>query len=152
MVEIREYQRLVRFECGRCDTAHQKKTDAEKCCSDREPIFNPDAVEEFELKQIHLDLFKNMVVGWQDCEYGAPEIDPKRPYGNSDVEDDIAEICKIEKTDKNYDEDEGLWREKISDQLSNLHRQMETALEIVLQTQTFELGTYIRVENKWQKK
>lgn len=29
---------------------------------------------------------------WNDCEYGAPEIDPKRPYGNSDVEGDLAEL------------------------------------------------------------
>ena len=29
---------------------------------------------------------------YEECEYGAPAIDCKRPYGNSDVEGDIAEI------------------------------------------------------------
>lgn len=39
----------------------------------------------------HLKLAAALQWRWQGAEYGAPEVDPKRPYGNSDVERDIAE-------------------------------------------------------------
>ena len=55
----------------------------------------------FILTYQHLNLMGNMHVGWQSCETGAPEIDPKRPYGNSDVAEDIANILGV-----NLDEDE----------------------------------------------
>lgn len=77
-----------------------------------------------------------MSVGWQDCEYGAPEINPKRPYGNSGVESDVAEILGWE-----VNEDEGLSDEQ-SEAAATLHRQTETALQIVLQTGAFEPGRY----------
>jgi len=38
----------------------------------------------FELTEQHLKLIRRMTVRYNDyCEFGAPEIDPKRPYGNS---------------------------------------------------------------------
>lgn len=40
----------------------------------------------------HIKLLKRAWVSWYECEYGAPCIDPKRPYGNSDVEGDICDI------------------------------------------------------------
>lgn len=40
----------------------------------------------------HLALLRRACWDWNECEYGAPSMDPKRPYGNSDVEDDLAEI------------------------------------------------------------
>jgi hypothetical protein len=40
----------------------------------------------------HLTLLKRSEWSWDDCEFGAPAMDPKRPYGNSDVENDLAEI------------------------------------------------------------
>jgi hypothetical protein len=39
----------------------------------------------FKLTDEHLKLLRRFNVGWQDSESGAPEIDPKRPYGNSAV-------------------------------------------------------------------
>jgi len=50
----------------------------------------------FEVKKEHLALLKRMCVGWQNCEFGALEIDPKRPYGNSDVLQDMIEIIGME--------------------------------------------------------
>lgn len=47
------------------------------------------------LKQDTLKLLKQAVVTWEHCEFGAPTIDCKRPYGNSDVHTDIAEILVI---------------------------------------------------------
>lgn len=52
------------------------------------------AVAEFTVTQEHLKLLRH---AWVDCwnegeGYGAPSINPKKPYGSSDVEDDIARI------------------------------------------------------------
>ena len=51
---------------------------------------------EFTLKEGHLKLLQEMWVNWDlDCYFGSPCIDPKRPYGNSDVLIDVAKIVGI---------------------------------------------------------
>ena len=93
----------------------------------------------FTLKREHIKLLRNMYVGWDDCEFGAPEIDPKRPYGNSFVEGDIAEILGLKLTgDENgdYDEEELAY-------LQRLHSETQTALQIVLSTGKFKTGKYV---------
>ena len=54
--------------------------------------------ERFEIKPEHLKLIRRFCIGWQDCEFGAPEIDPKRPYGNSDVIQDMVDRHNVEIT------------------------------------------------------
>lgn len=39
----------------------------------------------------HLTLLKESCWDWNESEFGAPTMDGKRPYGNSDVEADLAE-------------------------------------------------------------
>jgi len=98
------------------------------------------ADETFELKQEHLTLLANAYVDWEDTETGAPAIDPKRPYGNSFVAGDIAEILGIEP------EGDGFSQEQI-DSMMELHRGTQTALQILISHATefgFELGTYQR--------
>lgn len=46
----------------------------------------------FELKEEHTKLLQHAIIEWDDCETGAPAINPKRPYGNSSVAEDVAEI------------------------------------------------------------
>lgn len=103
----------------------------------------------FEIKKEHLELLKRAFVSWEHCEYGAPAIDCKRPYGNSDVEGDIAEIFGWE-----YDEEEGL-NEEQSTKARNLHEETKTALQIALATKKFETGVYLNYEKyndtKWRK-
>lgn len=94
--------------------------------------------EKFTLKQDHLTLLNHMWVGWSDSEYGAPEIDPKRPYGNSDVARDVADLLGWE-----YDDDEGL-TDKQRKTADELHSQTGIALQIILATQSFKLGTYVK--------
>ena len=89
----------------------------------------------FNLTENHIKLLRNMYVGWSYCEYGAPEIDPKRPYGNSSVAYDIHEILTGEPPDEL---DDGLQEEYYK-----IHRQTETALEIILRTGKFQPGTYM---------
>jgi len=98
-------------------------------------------IKKFVMTAEHLTLLKRFQVGWQDCEAGAPEIDPKRPYGNSDVENDIHEMMTGETigcTDSKRDEltDKEITRYQI------LHRETETALQVALATGTFAVGEY----------
>jgi len=71
------------YRCGKCNKKYSSEEEANNCCQ-KEKIDWTNA-NKFELKQVHLDLFKEMYVDWDDCEFGAPAINPKRPYGNSDV-------------------------------------------------------------------
>lgn len=40
----------------------------------------------------HLSLLRRSFWTYNDAEFGAASLDPKRPYGNSNVEDDLAEL------------------------------------------------------------
>lgn len=93
------------------------------------------------LTEQHVALLRRAYVGWQDRETGAPEINPKRPYGNSSVEQDVAEILGVA-----FNEEHGLSeRERI--RLLALHRETERALQIVLKCGTFEPGLYVCEDN-----
>jgi len=90
--------------------------------------------ESFELRKEHLRLLRYSYVRWQEyggdgC--GAAAIDPKRPYGNSFIPDDLVEILSG-----------GL----PPAELMKLHRETETALQICLTTQSFDPGLY---EREW---
>lgn len=95
--------------------------------------------DRFELREEHLTLLQRAYVQWNDCEFGAPEIDPKRPYGNSGVAYSVAEILGIPVPDD--EKDPGAyeaWYERMCD----LHRETEQALQIVLYTRSFVPGVY----------
>ena len=47
---------------------------------------------EFIITKEHIKLLRKSYWRFEDCEYGAPAMDCKRPYGNSDVAGDIGEI------------------------------------------------------------
>lgn len=87
----------------------------------------------FTITKDHIKLLNRMFVTWDDCEYGAPAIDPKRPYGNSSVAFDIAEILGWEAPDEStmsdaeYDKAEDL----LQDKAYAIHKEMETVLQIV---------------------
>ena len=89
--------------------------------------------EEFEITHHHLTLLENARVHWQDDEYGAPEIDPKRPYGNSRVEEDLAKLLP----------------ECDPQEAAQIHRETEKALEICLRTQEFRMGKFGRPQDSF---
>lgn len=95
--------------------------------------------QSFTVTERHVLLARHMYVGWQDCETGAPEIDPKRPYGNSDVPGDIHEIL----TGVMVDNDEVVLNREQRDGYLALHREMGTALQVFLATGAFEPGDYV---------
>ncbi len=107
--------------------------------------------KQFEFKEEHLKLLRHMCVDWDDCEFGAPAIDCKRPYGNSNVYKDMAKILEI----KGFEDEEGEIHFSIEqvNLMDKLHEETETALQIVLVTGKFEPGIYIadEVGIKWQK-
>jgi hypothetical protein len=87
----------------------------------------PDSKKRFTVTQDHLALLAEMETSWDDCEFGAPEIDPKRPYGNSDVINDMRDILGEGYTDE---------------QLHALHREMQTVLACLLRGHGLRLGEY----------
>ena len=104
---------------------------------------------EFSLTEDHIKLLRQMEVGWQRDEFGAPEIDPKRPYGNSQVYYDIAEHLgrDIPEEPKEFSDEEKA-------EMFKLHRETETALQIVLRTGNFAPGVYVadRYMQGWKLK
>jgi hypothetical protein len=95
-------------------------------------------VRTFVLKPEHITLLRQVNIGWDDTEFGAPQIDPKRPYGNSDVLRDIASILGLPGRDQDsYQFPPG--QEAV---MAKLHSETQTALAIVLQTGSFEPGTF----------
>lgn len=88
-------------------------------------------MELFEVTENHIKLLKRMIVQWNDVEFGAPTIDPKRPYGNSDVINDIRKITKLKV------------KEFSDDDLVVLHAQMETVLQIAICNLSINPGTYV---------
>lgn len=98
----------------------------------------------FTITEEHLKLLSHMYVGWQDCEYGAPEIDPKRPYGNSFVEADIGEI--LEEEPEGNDGYEPVYSGCQRERFATLHMETQTALQICLKHLKFETGTYRRID------
>lgn len=99
----------------------------------------------FTLTEDHIKLLRRAIVRWDD---GAPAIDTKRPYGNSDVERDIAEIL-----DHPVALEEEI-PENIIELFDQVHHETATALQVVLSTGTFEPGTYVTSKsytNDWHR-
>jgi len=104
----------------------------------------------FTLTEEHIKLLSRAYVSWQDCEFGAPEINPKRPYGNSNVIRDIAEILGVEQKTCPHC---GETLDELDEQrFENLHKETETALQIILSTKSFVPGKYVQedFENSWK--
>lgn len=95
----------------------------------------------FTVTDAHLKLLRAANVRWEDIETGAPAIDGKRPYGNSDVPRDMAELLGVEPEGDEYGDADELSSGQ-REELLRLHRETETALQIVLATGAFEAGLY----------
>jgi len=91
----------------------------------------------------HLKLLGRMVVCWEDCEYEAPTIDCKRPYGNSDVESDILEIIGAKFLEE--------WTEQQREHARKLHKEMELVLQVVIRFNSADLRAYERKDFNWEK-
>lgn len=81
---------------------------------------------EFTVCPEHMKLLARTYIGWEDSEFGAPAVDPKRPYGNSYVYGDIAKTLGIAPT-----EDDGFSGAQKAD-MRRLHEEMQTVLQILV--------------------
>lgn len=115
----------------------------------------------FTLTAEHVALLQAAWVDWEDVEWGAPAIDPKRPYGNGDLDRDLYyALATPEARASVWDDDHGLpaglapdeWR-LICERNRVLHRETETALQIVLRAGSFTPGVYEAREyhNDWRR-
>lgn len=109
--------------------------------------------QSFTVTNDHLTLLRCAYVGWDDCEFGAPSIDCKRPYGNTDVYGDIAEILGWTLFE-DADGDAHLSREQ-KELANRLHVETAIVLQIGLLLGKFEVGTYRKSdeydERSWVK-
>lgn len=100
------------------------------------------------ITEAHIKLAKKMYVSWDDCEFGTPAIDCKRPYGNGNVIGDMVEILGLPQAED--------YPEALVDYLVQLHKSMKTALQIFLATGKMEVGEYELSEmydtRSWVKK
>jgi len=107
--------------------------------------------KDFELKEEHILLLQNMY--WEtDGESSAPAVNGKRPYGNSNVAPDIAEILGVELPDSGNERE----CDDVANELCRIHYGTTTAIQVILQTKSFKPGLYKDVSKpgyqpKWQR-
>lgn len=95
---------------------------------------------ELTITEDHLRLLPHLWFRWEDEPYsGAPAVDIKRPYGNSDVLGDLIEHLRPELfeayTCGESDED-GVYRRAVA--LLDVHRQMADVLNILVTSFLFD--------------
>lgn len=91
----------------------------------------------------HLKLLPELNIEWDEyAEYaGAPEINPKRPYGNSDVYGDIAETLEWTLPLDHFGDPEMSFSQINAAKI--LHREMCAVLQVLVQNPTtFGVGTW----------
>ena len=110
--------------------------------------------EIFHVTEEHIKLMKRLHIGWCDDEYGAPEVDHKRPYGNSDVEEDMKTILNLSSNKCPHCEEvlDDSDDEKANNLVASLHKDMQTVLQILVQNNGIKIGVYKNKEkygNDW---
>lgn len=101
---------------------------------------------QFAVTEDHIALLENINLVWEDAEFGAPAVDCKRPYGNSSVYYDIAEILGIEKEEDDFTVDQ-------KDYMRNVHQDMWDLLQILIDNydKKIKVGQiYEKVDRKWE--
>ncbi len=107
---------------------------------------------ELTITEDHMKLLNRMYVGWEEGEFGAPAVDCKRPYGNSYVYGDIAEILGIEPEVRDFSEKD--FSEETLDKMYKLHKETQDVIQILVQhaKDGIKVGrTYRRVDYKHWK-
>jgi hypothetical protein len=108
-------------------------------------------VSRFTITDDHLRLLRRANVSWDETEFGAPEIDCKRPYGNCDVLRDIAEILEIPDSEWVGEDMDPL--PGYEQRFLRLHVETAVALQIALSTGEFRTGRYMREDRNhaWKR-
>lgn len=130
------------------------------------------AAEIFTVDEVHLALLDRLYIESLVPEWGGPMADQKRPYGNSDIQDDIREIysevnglelIKVEDggtilldgdrvVARGYGED--LVSSTLEREFSRYHQEMATVLQILCNNRSIELGDYRKTSpyaGRWER-
>lgn len=97
----------------------------------------------FTMHDDHLKLLRAAWWRWEEIETGAPAIDGKRPYGNSNVAEDVAEVCGWP-----FDPSAGEMPAELRKRAMQIHGEMLTVLQIVSFTQDFTPGLYRKIDRE----
>ncbi len=109
-----------------------------------DPSMQPYGPVTFEVTSEHLTLLRAMHWRWDDCEFGAPAVDSKRPFGSSSgIVGDIADALGRD----DYDPD----NEDQDDELRGIYAETMTVLMIGLSCGSFEPGMYEQVGTSWKR-
>ena len=110
-------------------------------------------VKQFTVTEEHLRLLRRAYVFWDEIEFGAPGIDAKRPYGNSNVYGDIAEVLGLVHGDWQDEVEEDWPPPELEWRLLRLHVETAIALQIALATGEFRAERYVRgnEHNAWKR-
>lgn len=111
-------------------------------------IRDADRLTEFEITDSHLALLRRACITWRGPEFGAPAIDPQRPYGTSSVVHSVAEIVEPGFKDEWDESLQDAYLDNEHDGLTRLHVETGVALQIILQFGEFTTGRYHR-PNTW---
>ena len=110
------------------------------------------AQAEHEVTQAHLRLLPRLQFGWLSyVGDGAPGVVPRRPFGNSDIERDAAEILGI--VPEGEEIDRGVRELSLDQRYEVVRLYVETliCLEILIGTCQISPGFYVRSQpgNRW---
>lgn len=94
----------------------------------------------FILREEHVKLLRAASVATNSAEWGAPTIDPKRPFGNGDITGDMARILGMPDPSELGQTE----RARAHGALTRLYQELAQALQVVLAAGSFEPGTYVQ--------
>jgi hypothetical protein len=120
---------------------------------DQERLFRSlRARSEFTVTEDHLKLLRRLYVNWWDPGegyYGGASVNAKRPYGNSYVGRDIAEIVDAPDEDWEYEDGRKAYvTDEADERFKRLHVETMVALQVVLSAGEFRPGRY-RLADRW---
>ena len=149
-------EQITLYKCKYCNKTYPFKTLCEECEKSHiyETIFEEVQNSKFIIiTQEHLKLVKMLWFSWDKCEFGSPEVDCKRPFGNSDVFNDIFKILDVKPEQFNSDYGEYEYSEKQKQYVYRLYCQLKDVLEICCRNLEFKCGQFKREEIylDWEK-
>jgi hypothetical protein len=99
-------------------------------------------IQKITITDDHVLLLNRLYFDWDDeAYYGAPAVNIKRPYGNSDVFGDVAEILGWQWYDEDEDND---MPDEIEQRCEKIHREMADVLQVLVQNPTtFSTGVWV---------
>ena len=149
---IEPVERLIDRLCGSLALIIRRRTGAGSRSQREDIVSLPEALLEhaydlrrttgFTVTDDHLKLLSELEIDYDDVtEFGTPEVDPKRPYGNSDVYLDIAEAIGMA-ADELGDDGYRDFSEKQFTELHRLHLETTVALQILTANLGIAPGLY----------